>query len=263
MKHYRQFEPIVISDFEASVWQHPEHDHNHYEIIFIKAGYGKHVINGIEFSYVPGNVFLLGPEEAHYFEIKSSTHFIYLKFTDAYLYQDDGGTFGSGRNLNYLIKSRETHLAGFTFAGPELQTVGLLFEVLRTLKNDVLGNQKLIWMQLLTLSHILKRNMPELAVLGDRIDDMQALYCYIHKNIYEPCQLKSKVIAERFNLAQGYLGLYFKRNTGTTLKSYIQEYRATLIKQRISTGNYSLKQIAGEFGLTDASHVSKIIQRKE
>jgi YesN/AraC family two-component response regulator len=115
-------------------------------------------------------------------------------------------------------------------------------------------------MQILALSHILKRNMPELMPFGNRSKDMQAIFCYIHKHIYSPDQLRAPIMAEHFNITADYMGPYFKRNTGTTLREYIQNYRRTLIKQRMISGRYSLKQIAAEFGLTDESHVSKIIQ---
>lgn len=259
MKRYRQFEPLLISDFETSNWQHPEHNHNHYEIIYIKKGSGEHVINQAPSPYQEGDIFLLGPEEAHYFEIDVQTHFVYIKFTDLYLHKDGGSTNNYVQNLEYLIKSRETHLAGFKLSDNDQHTVALLFDVMISLKSDALRNEELIWMQILALSHILKRNMPELMPFGNRNKDMQAIFCYIHKNIYSPDQLRASIMGENFNLTADYIGPYFKRNTGTTLREYIQNYRKTLIKQRITSGRYSLKQIAAEFGLTDESHVSKII----
>ncbi|MCZ4244111.1 AraC family transcriptional regulator [Pedobacter punctiformis] len=261
MKRYRQFEPILISDFEVSKWQHPVHQHNHYEMIYIKKGSGIHVINQISIPYQAGDVFLLGPEEAHYFEIDKPSRFIYLKFTDLYLNKEENNTYEYIQNLEYLIKSRETHLSGFKLRADDRLTVELIFDLILSLKNNMLWNRELIWMQILTLSHILKRNMPELLHLETRSRDMQAIFCYIHKNIYLPDELRVNVMAKYFNITTDYMGPYFKRNAGTTLRAYIQHYRSALLKQRIASGKYSLKQIAAEFGLTDESHVSKIIQK--
>ncbi|NIG55612.1 AraC family transcriptional regulator [Chitinophaga sp. Cy-1792] len=259
MKRYKQFEPVLVSDFELSEWHHPVHNHNHYELIYIQHGSGLHMINDVSAPYQPGNIYLLGPEDHHLFHITTATRFIYLKFTDAYLYESAGLPV---QDLEYLLKSRETHQAGYLLPAPDATTARLLFEVVSSLKQDILANQDLLRMQILSLAQLLKRNMPELKATGNRSRDMQAVYCYIHKNIYEPDLLKAPAIAAHFNLSAEYVGPFFKRNTGTTLSHYIQQYRNTLIRQRLTAGRFSLKEIALEFGLTDASHVSKIMHKE-
>lgn len=262
MKRYKQFAPILISDFEVSEWGHPLHNHNHYELIYIKSGTGNHIINSKSIKYNDGCVFLLGPEEEHYFEIERITHFVYLKFTDLYIHQQDG-IFHSGLcHLEYLIKSRETHLSGFVFNGEDQGIINRIFDVIISMKKELLRNEDLIWMQVLTLAHILQRNMPEVRSNEHRTKDIQAVFCYIHKNIYYPENLKAQIMAENFKFTKDYMGQYFKKNTGMTIRDYISEYRGNLIRQRISSGRIGLKQIASEFGLTDESHVSKLIKQK-
>lgn len=261
MKRYRQFEPVLVSEFKSSEWTHPEHNHNHYELIFIAQGRGVHMVNGHAFPYENGAIFFIGPEEQHYFEIEQETHFTYLKFTDAYIYRKPVNLGELTRQVEYLIKSRETHRHGFPLLAPDRLTIRLLFQVVASLKNDTLANQDLIWYQLLGIATILVRNMPELQVDGDRSRDLQAIFCYIHKNIYTPNLLRSQVMAPHFNIVPDYLGTYFKRNVGMTLRTYIQQYRNTLIRQRITAGRMILKEIADEFGLTDVSHLSKILQK--
>jgi YesN/AraC family two-component response regulator len=262
MKRYKQFTPVVISEFEVSEWSHPVHNHNHYELIYIKQGLGKHIINSQPVNYHSGDVFLLGPEEEHYFEIEQKTHFVYLKFTDLYIHQEEGIWSSGLRHLEYLIKSRETHLAGFVFDINETLIVDGLFNTIGSLKNDILRNEQLVWMQVLVLAHILQRNMPEIKSNEYRTKDMQAVFCYIHKHIYHPEKLKASVMAEHFKFTKDYIGPYFKKNTGMTIRDYIGGYRNTLIRQRMKTGRFGLKQIAAEFGLTDESHVSKLLKQR-
>jgi AraC family L-rhamnose operon regulatory protein RhaS len=162
MRRYKQFAPILISAFEVSEWHHPKHNHNHYELIYIKQGSGIHVINSQPVSYKSGSVFLLGPEETHFFEIGQITQFVYLKFTDLYLYKDEA-VFNSGiRHLEYLLKSRETHLLDFILDVSDQLIVNGLFEVILSMKEDLLKNEQLIWMQALAVMHVLQRNMPEI-----------------------------------------------------------------------------------------------------
>ncbi len=259
MKRYHQYQPLLISDFEVAEWLHPAHRHNHYELIYIKKGRGTHTINQVPYPYKPGNVFLLGPDDEHYFEISAVTRFVYLKFTDPYTYKDLSGAGYSWQKLEYLIKSRETHAAGFALAPADQRITDQLFDLVTTLKHDTTHNEQLIWLQLLAIASILQRNMPELKTDTNRSRDMQAVFCYLHKHIYTPEQLRAVAIAANFNMTADYIGPWFKRNAGITLREYIHDYRKVLINQRIASKQYSLKEIAAEFGLTDESHVKKIV----
>jgi AraC family L-rhamnose operon regulatory protein RhaS len=261
MKRYKQFAPVLISDFEVSEWVHPSHNHNHYELIYIKSGSGNHIINSHCIKYKEGFVFLLGPEEEHYFEIATKTHFVYIKFTDLYIHKEEGMSNSGLRHLEYLIKSRETHVSGFAFQDDDQVIISRIFEVIIAMKNSLLLNEDLIWMQVLTLASILQRNMPEVRSNEHRTKDMQAVFCYIHKHIYYPEKLKAQIMAENFKFTKDYMGQYFKANTGLTLRDYISDYRGSLIKQRVDSGRFNLKQIASEFGLTDESHVSKLLKK--
>jgi AraC family L-rhamnose operon regulatory protein RhaS len=59
MKRYKQFQSIVISEFEAAVWPHPVHKHNHYELIVVRQGSGTHHICGNSIAYRGSAIFLL------------------------------------------------------------------------------------------------------------------------------------------------------------------------------------------------------------
>ncbi len=140
IKRYKQFEPLLISDFEVYQWQHPVHKHNHYELIYIKHGSGTHVINSVPVNYHKGDVFLIGPEEEHYFEVAERTRFIYLKFTDVYIHQSDLNYSKGLQHLEYLIKSRETHQSGFNLSPEDQTTVDLVFAVILSFRHDRLRN---------------------------------------------------------------------------------------------------------------------------
>jgi len=259
MKRYRQFKPLVIEDFNAKEWSHDPHKHNHYELIFIHHGNGVHHIQGKDIPYAGGDIFLIGPDEEHYFVIDEATRFTFIKFTDVYIHQVGQDSLYGLQHLEYLIKSRETHLSGFRLTQADQHTANAIVNVILSLHQDILSNEPLIWLQVLALAMVLRRNMPELKITANRSRDMQAIFCYLHKFIYTPDKLRSTAMAIHFKTTADYIGPYFKRNTGITLRDYIGSYRKTLIRQRMESGNYSLKQIATEFGLTDESHVSKIL----
>lgn len=261
MKQYRQFEPVLISEFEAEEWQHPVHRHNHYEIIYIRKGAGMHHVNGVALPYRSGQVFFLGPDDEHFFEIGQRTHFIYVKFTDEFIHQQNAHFYRGTQQLEYLIRRHDLHLSGFNINAADQATLSQLFKVISSLKQDTLGNEPLLWMQLISVATILQRSLLEIADVAGQNKNMQALFCYIHKFIYSPDKLRLPVLARQFNSTEDYIGRYFRKHAGITLRDYVQQYRAALIRKRLEKGEYSLKQIAGEFGLTDESHVSKLLKR--
>ena len=86
MKRLRQFEPFILTDFEVEEYPFPRHNHTYYEIIYIYHGSGRHCLNTNEFDYQPGDLFLLTPEDNHYFIVEQKTRFVFLKFTDSFFY---------------------------------------------------------------------------------------------------------------------------------------------------------------------------------
>src|SRR6218665_1541515 len=83
MRRYILHTPFSIYHFEATQWVHSVHKHTYFEIIFILKGNGIHNINGNRFRYAEGDVFLLGPEDYHHFEINDITEFCFIRFNES------------------------------------------------------------------------------------------------------------------------------------------------------------------------------------
>jgi len=84
------------------------------------------------------------------------------------------------QQLECLIKSRETHLSGFHLNPADQVTAAQVIKVIVALKNDIFYNEQLIWLQILALSVLLQRNMPELKSTQQRTRAMRAIFCYLH-----------------------------------------------------------------------------------
>jgi quercetin dioxygenase-like cupin family protein len=84
MKRLQQYDSLVIHDLEEEKFHLPTHAHTYYEIIYVFKGSGVHLINNNRFRYVPGDLFLLSPEDTHHFDIAERSRFIFIKFTDSY-----------------------------------------------------------------------------------------------------------------------------------------------------------------------------------
>jgi AraC-like DNA-binding protein len=262
----KQFEPLVITVFEEGEFHLPVHSHTHYEIIYIIKGSGTHLINTNRLPYKSGDLFVISPDDVHHFEIKKFTRFVFINFTDSYF-------------------SSKNHLAPDEFlrTQPEaimrnklLKEVGLVLDepcktILRnTIENIVAYNCRkdvssspIIYYQILSILGLIKEALAKLGQkAGNGPADKEALISYINQHIYEPEKIQVKSIAGHFNIAGNYFGAYFKRNFEISYRDYINQYRTKLIERRIMSGQLTLKQIAGEFGFTDESHLSNYFKNR-
>ena len=129
-------------------------------------------------------------------------------------------------------------------------------------RNALLG-KKLVNHHFKAILLVLNRNGPNCDKKQQRRADSditEALLEYIELNIYDPKSVSQKEIARYFHYSPNYIGILFKKNIGTSLKKYIQDYRFNLLKQRLKHGHQSTKQLSLDFGFTDESHLHKFVK---
>ena len=270
MKRYKQFDSLVVADFEVDQWQHPLHNHNHFEIIFIGRGKGIHKLNGVEHLYGQGDLFLLGPEDEHEFQVKERSRFIYFKFTKLYIAGNTELPLPNqwNRDVDQLLASPERKKGNLLHSEEDRALAGELMEMIvaEYQGGKVLG-QKIIYQLFSIIMLLLKRNrkaFEHTAALPEQAGIAEEIMEYIALNIYDPDKLKLKSLAEHFHYSPNYIGMLFKEKVGSTLRDYVGRYRFKLIEQRLQQGKLGMKQIAAEFGFVDESHLYKFIKsRKE
>ncbi|MFT4153330.1 helix-turn-helix domain-containing protein [Parafilimonas sp.] len=261
----KQFEPLVIDDFEEREFHLPVHRHTYYELIYIRKGYGIHLLNHNQLPYKAGDLFILSPEDEHYFDIKKSTHFTFIKFTDSYF---------ESHKFNhpdaFLVTRPEEIMHNKLLKEVKLKMDEPCISILKnTVENIVAYNCRkdvasspLVYFQLLSIFGLIREAA---AKLGIRIDNGQPgkeeLISYIHQHIYEPSLILIKNIASYFHISPAYFSAYFKRNFEISYRDYINDYRIRLIEKRIASGKTTMKQIADEFGFTDESHLSHFFKK--
>lgn len=266
MKKLNQFETLVIDEFEDEKFHLPPHTHTYYEIIYIKKGNGIHHINNNLLPYKPGDLFVISPEDQHYFDIKKTTRFVYIKFTDNY--------FNSNKNFfcdDLLLNSPEDFMRDQL-----LKETVLRFDepcktiLINTIENITAYNCKIdvttspiVFYQILSIFGLIKETIrgQNLQMKSASINNEQ-IASYIHQNIYQPKLVQIKVISNHFNIAESYFSAYFKRTFSISYRDYIHNLRMTLIEKRIQNKQLNIKQIAHEFGFTDESHLSNYFKKR-
>lgn len=270
MKRFNQYEPFNISHFELSEWPYPLHNHNHFEVIFIHRGSGRHIINEHQFEYQEGDVFLLGPQDSHTFNIASSTLFTYIRFTE-FFFQNSPGNL-SGRNLKqtieYLFHTPYQSLGSLIKESAEKKKVESLISVLLEEYNQrkKAFAENIIEYVIRSILGILARNMSAQAFFTQlespkRSQALEDILVYVRQHIYYPEKLRMENLAAHLGYSPNYLSIFFKRQTGESLQQYILRYKLKLVESRLRYSEWNISQIAFELGFSDESHLSKLFKK--
>lgn len=266
MRKLNQFETLVIHEFEEKKFHLPVHSHTYYELIYILSGSGTHHLNNNLIPYQADDLFVVSPEDEHYFDIVESTRFVYIKFTDNY--------FSSKKNLasdDSIIQRPEEIMRYKILKEGTLQLDNPCKTILRNTvlnisayncRHDV-ASSPIVYYQILSIFGLIKEALKSMQ-LDQTITacNPEMIASYIYQNIYSPGDLRVKVIAEHFNIAPSYFSAYFKAHFAMSYRDYVHSLRLKLIEKRIANKQLSMKQIAYEFGFSDESHLSNYFKKK-
>lgn len=257
--------PYEISFIESEVCSKFEHGHNFFELVFIRSGTGKHVLNQSECNYHPGQLYLITPEDTHHFIIESRTEFFFLRFTNVYLEKNNFGR-NTLQRLEYILQNANHHNECIL---KNISDRGFVVPVVETIYQEHLFkdlyNEDLIHQLINTLIIIVARNIANFLpdYISEKTQDKAVkILQYIQQNIYNPEKLRADHISGVFSVSTAYVGRYFKKHTNDTLQQYIAKYKVNLIEQRIKFSDKRMNEIAYEFGFTDVSHLNKFFRKQ-
>jgi AraC-like DNA-binding protein len=264
MNTFRQFDPLVVKDYVTDVFLFAPHGHTYYELVYIFKGNGNHLLNNNQVSYHAGDLFLISPDDYHHFEVKQSTRFIVIKFTEDYF--NTSGLRGKGMDSMPQVVMRmqalkETKLVFNAPSALSLKSTVLNIASYKDFNN--IGSSSHVYFQLLSVFGLIQEVLVtpnNLMSIGKR--DNQQLISYLHQYIYDPEKCKIRNIAHHFNISATYFGDYFKKIYGISYRDYLNQYRIKLIEKRIESGSLNMKQIAEEFGFSDESHFSNYFKKQ-
>jgi AraC family L-rhamnose operon regulatory protein RhaS len=257
MEVFSQVCPFFVSVLEADEWRYPLHRHTHYELIYILHGAGTHHLNGQHYHYQTDDIFLCSPRDAHRFDIAQPTRFCLLKL-----------------NLSFLLAANDTFaLVQPLFEGDEAPAPFTLDAATRVyLRSQVefcmreFAQRQFMYantihasvLSILVLLARERRQQQALPSQGAAADNLvPAIIHYLHAHLRTPAALAVGAIAAHFHLSPGYLGQYFRRHTGQTLKAFIQKSRIRAIQLQLEFSDKTVSQLAFEYGYTDESHLTK------
>ena len=266
MKRLKQFEPFILSDFELDEYPLPRHNHTYYEIIYIVHGGGRHCLNKRNFDYRQGDLFLLTPEDNHYFVVTERTRFIFLKFTAGFFYNQPHTSPGFfDHEVEPVMRNKYLQELKPELAAADQRYLRSVIDNLAAHAGGSPGlSPGMVFYQLLSILEMVKQALVRhgLHEQPSLQRSNEQLLSFIHQHIYSPEYIQIKHVAHQFNISAGYFGAYFRRNFGISYREYINRYRLSLIERRLQSSKLTLKEIAAEFGLFDESHLSRYFKNQ-
>ncbi|WP_075342253.1 AraC family transcriptional regulator [Tenacibaculum agarivorans] len=258
------FENIVIQHFKevTSIAFCKYMPIRFFEILFIEKGQGTLIINDHRVPYGDNQIFILIPNDKYNFEIQAPTTVSAIKFLNSFF-----GNFSSDQDQTQRkewFKKIETILCSTNRTSDinlhseiEENNIHDLFSVLcNEYNHSNLRDEVILKNTLHSILQIISRNISYTSSKTGT-SKIQKIIDFIHYNIYDSEQISNKGIATKFNVSENYIGQYFKKEMGISLKKYILNHKIKLAETRLKYTDLTLTEIAFELGFTDSSHLDK------
>jgi AraC-like DNA-binding protein len=235
-------------------------------------GTGTHTINDNHYQYQQGNLYLLTPEDTHTFKITSATRCCIIDFTKGlfskrHRRQTDRAEISEFFvSMEYIFHNHQ-NLEGHIKLNQQeaVLTDILLMQLVREKEQLKIYSgiimQNIVFLLLNLIARRIQENIAgELKNAGAK-NIIHELTGYIQQHIYQKELLKIESLARQFHKTPDHLNRYFKKQTGLTLKVYINRYKLNLVETRLRYSDLTISEIADEMGFTDESHLNKVFKK--
>lgn len=263
---------VLYSPFEVRVtglqqWFERPLVYHFFELVQVKEGTGTRHVNYNLLPYSKGDIFIFTPSDCRGFIEDTPTYFCSIRFSTQFLMQckDEDQRKQTAdwlRNLEKIV-SQQNRLSKFIISSDaDARMLANLFDnVQLEFNNKPTHHQDNLQQMLSVMLNILVRNVTAARLAGGKEETgvplIDRILDHIHLNIGLQEKLRVEYIAKCFHLSVNYMGEYFRKLTGESLREYIGRYRLKLVQQRLVQTRLTISEIAHEFGYSDESHLSR------
>ncbi|MDX6191710.1 helix-turn-helix domain-containing protein [Flavobacterium sp. Fl-318] len=269
MKRFNSYYSLNVFRLELDRWEFPTHKHNFYELIFVEKGSGYHIVNEVSFSFKEGDVFLLRPEDGHYFTITEQTHFIFVKFTEQLFVEKlEGGKTAKWmeviktllQNVSAVSGSLVNEVQDKKHLGYLLQILLVEFTKTCTYSREVVVELFGAILMIVARSHATSQygeQCPE----NIELDRVNQILGYMRLYALDIEKMRIENIASNFAMSSNYISIYVKKHSGVSIQQHIIQTKLKLADQLLKNSRLNINEIASKLGFTDASHFNKIYKK--
>ncbi len=214
------------------------HWHDFYEIELVISGEGDHEVNGENYPFCRGSLYLLTPMDNHAIAIRGEARLYHLSMSAAKIspYLHDG-LWGAHRPVVLEEKETEGLISLFELLIGESERKD-------TYQNTVIQNAlELIVIQ--TVRAVMAQREPVL------MKGLQRAVAYIQSNFTHPLSLAA--VAAEAGMNRTWFSEVFEREMGRGFSRYLTDLRVTTAKRLLRNEEWSIKEICYECGFSSMS----------
>ena len=244
------------------------HSHDFFELVFVESGTGMHKIKNKKFNVEPGDVFIINPDEVHYYYNSVNLKIVNILIKPSLLKKE----FPSLKMVDgfwglFLIEPffrEEVKFSHRLKLGPEqIKEIEMLLEeiILETERKSpgykIISKAKLLEFIVKLCrfyTEYQKRKKIHIDILRKR-DTVFNVLKFIAENYLKKMSLSD--LAEIMHLEPTYFCRVFKKKTGKTPVEYVTEYRINKACDYLVNSNIGITDIAFEVGFNDSSYFAK------
>lgn len=252
---------------ELDYWVDRRRKNNFFELVFVLEGEGEQCVNGLQYSYRKGSVFLLPATDCHTYQIASKTKFLFIRFTSSYFLETHNSVVDYSawfNKLHFMIGNYNRLPGELVKDAVDKETVGYLF---RIVLNEFLKGQQqssaLLKSSVFSILEIVTRNMSfNLPKESDVVDSrFLTLLHFIQFHLLDEEKITVRYLSDKFNIASTYFSEYFKRNADESFQEYVLKSKLKIAEAKVLYATQSFKEIANDLGFTDSSHLNKMMRK--
>lgn len=232
------------------------HWHEFFEMAFVVAGEGVHVLNGTAYPLTRGNLFLLTPADFHALELGPSgtLELFNAIFSEAMIEDDVGRLLFQGLSDHHLLLSK-VHASAVEAEFRRLQVEA---------KDQRAGHQRVIHSTLQRLLVEIARSAPEKSGSNGKPlaqpHKFHKVLIYLHHHYREPVTLQA--VAEHAALSPNYFSACFRAATGETYQRYLQSLRLRFAKSLLAASHLPVTDVCFASGFQTLSHFERAFKRE-
>ena len=291
---YKNFKRYDNSPISVELWEDqkpvPMHCHRHFDFALITKGSCLHRYKGVQVPLIPGDVFLIEPDEPHGYEIQAAVTIINCMFYPKTLSSENTQMMQSAwkpaenenlrqqwEDLLQFVTLEEDRIdpkirqAGLNAQGiihldrEELETMeGLLRAMLREQEEQKLysADVKSAYLQLILvlLSRVQTEKTEQIRQHSHKKKDL--IY---HALVYIEDHLEQKIdfndLAEKGYMSPAYFRRIFKDVTGLTPTEYLNRMRIVRSLEYLEKEKSTIAEAAAMVGIYDANYYSRMFKK--
>lgn len=288
---YKQFKLYDTTPISVEIWNDncsvEMHCHKHYEFALITKGSCTHTYRGVTVPLMPGDVFVIEPNQPHGYEIQAQVEIINCMFFPEQLNFESSQMLQSTMSKKDIQKQWDEILRYISFEEDQIEgevrqanlnTQGIihlnsqeLYQVESLLKEMAseqerkevnLEYAKAAYLQLILviLSRVQQRRTEKMKAHSDQKRDM--IY---HALVYIEDHLDEKIdfnkLAEEGYMSTSYFRTIFKDVTGLTPVDYLNRMRVVKSLEYLEMERCSIAEAAAKVGIYDSNYFSRMFKK--